>query len=158
MNEQRALSLAEASDQRRRAGRPLGVKDTLVIEGFAHRRGSKITSNKPAPDSSPAVWRVFEAGRGPVAISPLIGITRNAWNVGAFALATDADGSIRNPAALNGVVGYKTTGELVPATMPANPTRLPDLLRIVCSVGGRDQDEVPQQRDQLPSSRRYHGM
>src|SRR5690606_15217542 len=34
-------------------------------------------------------------------------------------LATDAGGSIRNPAALNGVVGFKATGGLVP-TWPAN--------------------------------------
>lgn len=159
LDEQRALSLAEAADRRWQSGNPLGpldgipfsVKDTLVAEGFATRRGSRITSDQPAQASSPAVARVLEAGGvilgitttpefggGPVTISPLTGITRNAWDVsktaggssggaaasiaagiGAFALATDAGGSIRNPAALNGVTGYKATGGLVP-TWPAN--------------------------------------
>jgi aspartyl-tRNA(Asn)/glutamyl-tRNA(Gln) amidotransferase subunit A len=196
VNERRALSLAGASDERRRDGRSLGpldgvpfsVKDTLVAEGFATRRGSKITSDKPATDSSPAVARVLEAGGvilgitttpefggGPVTISPLTGITRNAWDVsktaggssggaatsiaagiGAFALATDAGGSIRNPAALNGVVGYKATGGLVP-TWPANVAgalsasgpiarSVADcaaVLAIIAQPDGRDPDALP---------------
>lgn len=196
VDEARALRLAEAADGRRRAGKPLGlldgvpfsVKDTLVAEGFATRRGSKITSDKPAQDSSPTVARVLEAGGvilgitttpefggGPVTISPLTGITRNAWDVsktaggssggaatsiaagiGAFALATDAGGSIRNPAALNGVVGYKATGGLVP-TWPANVAgglsaagpiarSVADcaaVLAIIVQPDGRDPDALP---------------
>ena len=75
-----------------------------------------------------------EFGGGPVTISPLSGITRNPWNpamtaggssggaaaavasgMGAVALATDAGGSIRTPAALNGVFGFKATGGRIPA-------------------------------------------
>jgi aspartyl-tRNA(Asn)/glutamyl-tRNA(Gln) amidotransferase subunit A len=203
IDEQRALSLAEASDRRRRNGTSLGpldgipfsVKDTLVAEGFATRRGSKITSEEPARESSPAVARVLEAGGvilgitttpefggGPVTISPLTGITRNAWDVsktaggssggaatsiaagiGAFALATDAGGSIRNPAALNGVVGYKATGGLVP-TWPANVAgalsssgpiarSVADcaaVLAIITRADGRDPDSLPPPADDFP--------
>lgn len=79
-----------------------------------------------------------EFGAGPVTISPLTGITRNPWNpartsggssggaassmaagIGHAALATDAGGSIRIPAALCGVVGFKSTGGRVP-TYPPN--------------------------------------
>lgn len=74
-----------------------------------------------------------EFGGGPVTISPLTGITRNPWDpsktsggssggaaasiaagIGAFALGTDAGGSIRIPAALCGAVGMKPTGGRVP--------------------------------------------
>lgn len=72
-----------------------------------------------------------EFGGASVTISPLTGITRNAHDTSctaggssggaavsvaagfcAIALATDTGGSIRVPAALNGVVGYKPTGGL----------------------------------------------
>lgn len=79
-----------------------------------------------------------EFGAGPVTISPLTGITRNPWDTrmnaggssggaaaatasgfGSFALATDAGGSSRIPAALCGVVGFKPTGGRLP-TWPPN--------------------------------------
>lgn len=207
IDEQRALVLAESSDRRRRTGASLGpldgipfsVKDTLVAEGFPTRRGSKITSEEPARASSPAVARVLEAGGvilgitttpefggGPVTISPLTGVTRNAWDVtktaggssggaatsiaagiGAFALATDAGGSIRNPAALNGVVGYKATGGLVP-TWPANVAgalsssgpiarSVADcaaVLAVITSADGRDPDSLLPPSDDFPASLR----
>ncbi len=79
-----------------------------------------------------------EFGLGPVTISPLTGITRNPWNtaktaggssggaaaavacgLGQAAIGTDAGGSIRIPAALCGVVGFKPTGMLL-ANYPAS--------------------------------------
>lgn len=79
-----------------------------------------------------------EFGAGPVTISPLTGITRNPWDLrcnsggssggaaaavssgmGPLALATDAGGSSRIPAALCGVVGFKPTGGRLP-TYPPN--------------------------------------
>ncbi|MDX3906060.1 MAG: amidase [Pigmentiphaga sp.] len=78
-----------------------------------------------------------ELGAGPVTISPLTGITSNPWDTskqaggstggGAvsvsagfcpFALGSDAGGSLRIPAALTGVVGFKPTGGLVPMYPP----------------------------------------
>lgn len=196
VDQDRALAAAAASDRRRRSdsllgpldGIPFSVKDTLVAEGFATRRGSRITSEVPARDSSPCVARVLEGGGvvigitttpefggGPVTISPLTGITRNAWDrsrtaggssggaassiaagVCAFALATDAGGSIRNPASLNGVVGYKATGGLVPnwpasvagALSCAGPIArtvedCATVLQAICAPDVRDPDALP---------------
>ncbi|WP_326537439.1 amidase family protein [Pseudorhodoferax sp.] len=79
-----------------------------------------------------------EFGAGAVTISPLTGVTRNPWNLamnaggssggagaavasglGCVALATDAGGSARIPAALCGIVGFKPTGGRLP-TYPPN--------------------------------------
>lgn len=76
-----------------------------------------------------ALTTTAEFGGAAVTISPLTGVTRNAHDTSrtaggssggaavsvaagfcAMALATDTGGSIRVPAALNGVVGYKPTG------------------------------------------------
>ncbi|MCK9507527.1 MAG: amidase family protein [Pigmentiphaga sp.] len=78
-----------------------------------------------------------ELGAGPVTISPLTGVTTNPWDTSkqaggssgggaasvaagfcTFALGTDAGGSLRIPAALTGVVGFKATGGLVPMYPP----------------------------------------
>jgi len=79
-----------------------------------------------------------EFAMGPITISPLTGITRNPWDTtrhsggssgGAaagvsagfctFAVASDAGGSIRIPAALTGTVGFKPTGGRVPMYPPS---------------------------------------
>lgn len=104
------------------------AKESAPIVERVHEAGGVILGITTTP----------EFGGGVVTISPLSGITRNPWNpaktsggssggaaasiaagVGTFALGTDAGGSIRIPAAINGVVGFKATGGLVP-TYPAN--------------------------------------
>lgn len=101
IDEQRALQIAAASEKRWLQGIPSGlldgvpmsVKDTLMVEGYPFRRGSKATSSEPAQESSPAVEKAIlaganivgitttpEFGSGPATISPLTGITRNPWN------------------------------------------------------------------------------
>lgn len=151
----RARQAAAASAQRWAKGTPLGaldgvpfsVKNNLMVAGYPVRRGSLVSGNTAANENAPAVQRCLDSGAvfvglttmpefavGPVTISPLTGITRNAWDpamqaggssggaavaVAAdfchFALATDAGGSIRIPAAMNGVVGFKPSNGVVPA-------------------------------------------
>jgi aspartyl-tRNA(Asn)/glutamyl-tRNA(Gln) amidotransferase subunit A len=97
-----ALTAARAAEARWRKSEPLGpldgvpvtIKDLVLMQGFATRRGSQMI--EPAPDSEdgPAVARLKEAGAvilgktttpefGWKAIgdSPLTGITRNPWNL-----------------------------------------------------------------------------
>jgi aspartyl-tRNA(Asn)/glutamyl-tRNA(Gln) amidotransferase subunit A len=79
--------------------------------------------------------------------------------VGTFALATDAGGSIRNPASLNGVVGYKATGGLVPnwpasvagSLSCAGPIArsvedCATVLQAICRPDVRDPDALPPPR------------
>jgi len=155
----RARRAAHESEARWARGAPLGpldgvpftVKNNISVAGYAVRRGSRTTPDTPASESAPSVQRCLESGAvfvgltampefaiGPVTISPLTGITRNAWDCsmqaggssgGAavavsagfcrFALATDAGGSIRIPAAMNGVVGFKPSSGVVP-TYPSS--------------------------------------
>ncbi len=97
-----------------------------------------------------------EFGAGPITISPLSGTTFNAWDSSrhaggssggaaaavasgfcAFALASDAGGSIRTPSALNGVVGFKPSGGMVPM-YPASPTGFISAVGPIC----RSVDDV----------------
>jgi len=101
VTESLALESAARSELRWRTGDPLGlldgvpvsVKDTLMVCGVPHRRGSRATSSEPAGSSAPAVERALEQGAvllgvttspefgaGPITISPLTGVTRNPWN------------------------------------------------------------------------------
>jgi aspartyl-tRNA(Asn)/glutamyl-tRNA(Gln) amidotransferase subunit A len=94
-----------------------------------------------------------EFGLGPVTVSPLTGATRNPWSprlhaggssggaaaslgvgVGQAALATDAGGSIRIPAALCGLVGFKATAGRIPAHPPGGVPGLSSLGAITRTV------------------------
>lgn len=98
-----AMTAARASEQRFRAGNPLGpldgvpvtIKDLLLMRGFATRRGSRLVDAVPEAEDAPATARLREAGcvilgktTSPefgwkaLGDSPLTGITRNPWNTG----------------------------------------------------------------------------
>lgn len=97
----RALADAAESEQRWRAGRPIGpldgvpvtIKDLIDIAGVPTRRGSRLTPAAPAAEDAPLVTGLKAAGAvilGKTTTTefgwkspgdcPLHGITRNPWN------------------------------------------------------------------------------
>jgi aspartyl-tRNA(Asn)/glutamyl-tRNA(Gln) amidotransferase subunit A len=97
----RALDAAKESEQRWRAGRPLGlldgipctVKDLVDLAGFPTRRGSRLTDPAPVADDAPMVLGLKREGAvilGKTTTTefgwkspgdcPLNGITRNPWD------------------------------------------------------------------------------
>jgi aspartyl-tRNA(Asn)/glutamyl-tRNA(Gln) amidotransferase subunit A len=117
-------------------GIPIGVKDVFATHDAPTEAGSRVLAGFVPPEDAHAVRRLREAGA--VIIGKLVTQefafgselppTRNAWNASYYAggssagagaavavgsafaaLGTDAGGSVRMPAALNGVVGLKPT-------------------------------------------------
>lgn len=101
IDRERAMAAARASEQRWQRGEaasaldgmPITVKEFVAVRGWATRRGSLVTSDDPAPSSTPFVQRLDAAGavllgktRAPefnwkgLTDSPGFGVTRNPWN------------------------------------------------------------------------------
>lgn len=117
-------------------GVPLAVKDVFFTHDAPTEAGSRILAGFVAPEDAAAVRALRAAGAVLVgklvthefACGQDVPPTRNAWNTSHYpggssagagvavalgsalaALGTDAGGSVRKPAALNGVVGLKPT-------------------------------------------------
>jgi aspartyl-tRNA(Asn)/glutamyl-tRNA(Gln) amidotransferase subunit A len=135
---------ADAADPRNRyrplAGLAVSVKDLFDIGGQISTAGSLVLEGSPpAPhDCTPANAAEIGEARIPGGSSSgaAVSVATGAAFVG---LGSDTGGSIRIPAALNGIVGFKNTARLVPATgaVPLSTT-----LDTVCALTRSVSDAI----------------
>jgi len=143
---QQAKALDAGDDPGPLAGVPVGIKDTVDVEGVPTTQGTSLLADNTAAEDDPAVSRFENGGgivlgktnspafaRSAVTESDLAGYCSTPFGQGynaggssggsaaavatglaAIGYGTDGGGSIRIPASLCGVVGFKPTFGLIP--------------------------------------------
>jgi aspartyl-tRNA(Asn)/glutamyl-tRNA(Gln) amidotransferase subunit A len=160
-------------------GVPIGVKDLLYTAGFPTSGGSRVLADFVPDEDAAVVRRLRDAGAVIVgktvthefAYGQDVPSTRNAWDLRCYpggssagsgvsvavgsaygAIGTDTGGSIRAPAAVNGVVGLKPTHGRVSrrGVLPMSPTldttgpltrTVRDCALMLGAIAGGDRDD-----------------
>lgn len=177
-----------AGDPRPLEGLPIAVKDMIHVAGSATRAGSQVLPSHARARDSAVVERLRAAGAVIVGKTVVQAFgwgvgpapTRNAWQPelhpggsspgsavavalgsASAAIATDSAGSVRNPAARNGVVGLKPTFGRVSAagTVPMAPAldhvgplarTVEDAAIVLGAIAGHDPQDPWSLREPVP--------
>nr|KAG5700741.1 hypothetical protein BaRGS_029106 [Batillaria attramentaria] len=153
------------------SGRTVGIKDNIAVAGVPMRNGSKLLENYVPEFDATVVTKILDAGNFTLHVDFVLLLTLGksvslmsrqrplvAAGLADLAVGGDQGGSVRIPASFMGIVGFKPTFGLVPATgtmgmeptldhvgpMARTVTDCALLLEVIAGYdGGRDARQIP---------------